>query len=178
MTLLSGEITGLLAAIGIGLLIGIERERAKGGGSDRAAGGIRTFTLLGLLGALAHLMGHFGVLVAGIFVSLAVVASYRRSRATDPGLTTEVAMLVTFSLGVLAMRMAPVAAGMGVVVALVLAAKSRLHRFTRQVLTAQEMHDLLLLAAAAFVVLPLLPDRTIDHGKRSIRTSCGCSSSR
>jgi len=162
MTLLSNQITGLLAAIGIGLLIGIERERAKGGGSDRAAGGIRTFTLLGLLGALAHLMGHFGVLVAGIFVSLAVVASYRRSRATDPGLTTEVAMLVTFSLGVLAMRMAPVAVGMGVVVALVLAAKSRLHRFTRQVLTAQEMHDLLLLAAAAFVVLPLLPDRTID----------------
>ncbi len=158
----SDEITGLGVAIGIGLLVGVERERAKGLGPDRAVAGIRTFTLLGLLGALAHLIGDYGVLVAGLFVALAVVASYQRTRTTDPGLTTEVAMLVTFALGVLAMQAASIAAGMGVLVTLVLAAKSRMHRFTRQVLTTQEMHDLLLLAAAAFVVLPLLPDRSID----------------
>ncbi len=162
MALLPDEITGLCIALGIGLLIGVERERAKGSGPDRAPGGIRTFTLLGLLGALGYLIGDVGVLVAGLFVALAVVASYLRTRTSDPGLTTEVAMLVTFALGVLAMRVAPVAAGMGVLVALVLVAKSRMHRFTRQLLTAQEMHDLLLLAAAAFVVLPLLPDRSID----------------
>ena len=39
--------------------------------------------------------------IAGAFVALAALASYRRSRDTDPGLTTEVAMLVTFLLGVL-----------------------------------------------------------------------------
>ena len=162
MALLPDEITGLCIALGIGLLIGVERERAKGSGPDRATGGIRTFTLLGLLGALGYFIGDVGVLVAGLFVALAVVASYLCTRTSDPGLTTEVAMLVTFALGVLAMRVAPVAAGMGVLVALVLAAKSQMHRFTRQLLTAQEMHDLLLLAAAAFVVLPLLPDRSID----------------
>lgn len=159
---LSDDILGLGVAIGVGLLIGVERERAKGAGPRRAAAGVRTFMLLGLAGALAHLVGEIGILVAGIFVTLAVLASYRRSQAADPGLTTEVAMLVTFFLGVLAMRVTPVAAGLGVVVALVLASKSRLHRFTRQVLSAQELHDLLLLTAAAFVVLPLLPDRTVD----------------
>jgi uncharacterized membrane protein (DUF4010 family) len=158
----SYPITGLCVALGIGLLIGVERERAKGAGPDRAAGGVRTFTLLGLLGALGHLIGDYGVLVAGVFVAMAVVVGYQRTRNADPGLTTEVAMVVTFALGVLAMRNAPIAAGMGVVVAVVLAAKSRMHRFSQQLLTAQEMHDLLLLAACAFVVLPLLPDRSID----------------
>lgn len=159
---LPDEILGLIVAVGVGLLIGVERERAKGTGPGRAAAGVRTFTLLGLVGGLAHLVGDIGIVVAGVFVSLAMLASYRRSRAVDPGLTTEVAMLGTFLLGILAMREMPVAAGLGVVVALVLASKSTLHRFTRRVLSAQELHDLLLLTAAAFVVLPLLPDRTID----------------
>lgn len=162
MPALPDDILGLGVALGVGLLIGVERERAKGTGRRRAAAGVRTFALLGLVGGLAHLVGATGVAVAGIFVTLAMLASYRRSQAADPGLTTEVAMLATFFLGVLAMRMMPVAAGLGVVVALVLASKSTLHRFTRQVLSAQELHDLLLLTAAAFVVLPLLPDRTID----------------
>lgn len=159
---LSDEILGLGVALGVGLLIGIERERAKGTGPRRAAAGVRTFTLLGLVGALANMVGDIGILVAGIFVTLVMLASYQRSQATDPGLTTEVAMLATFFLGVLAMRTMPVAAGLGVVVALVLASKTPLHRFTRQVLSAQELHDLLLLVAAAFVVLPLLPDRPVD----------------
>jgi uncharacterized membrane protein (DUF4010 family) len=156
------QILGLGIALGIGLLIGVERERAKGSGPGRAAAGVRTFMLLGVAGALAHLVGEAGIWVAGIFVTLAMLASYRRSQSADPGLTTEVAMLLTFLLGVLAMRTTPMAAGLGVVIAVVLASKSRLHRFTRQVLSAQELHDLLLLAAAAFVVLPLLPDRTLD----------------
>jgi uncharacterized membrane protein (DUF4010 family) len=156
------EVPGLAIALGIGLLVGVERERAKGTGATRGAAGVRTFALLGLAGGVAHLLGAVGILVAGLFVTLAMLASYRRSQAGDPGLTTEVAMLLTFFLGVMAMRATPLAAGLGVVVALVLASKSRLHRFTRQVLSAQELHDLLLLATAAFVVLPLLPDRTID----------------
>lgn len=159
---LPDDILGLGVALGVGLLIGVERERVKGVGPRRASAGVRTFMLLGLAGALAHLVGGMGIVVAGLFVTLATLASYRRSQTADPGLTTEVAMLVTFFLGVLAMRVTPVAAGLGVVVALVLASKSRLHRFTLKVLTAQELHDMLLLTAAAFVVLPLLPDRPID----------------
>jgi uncharacterized membrane protein (DUF4010 family) len=160
------ELSGFSVALGIGLLIGIERERSKGDGPDRAAAGVRTFLLIALVGALASTAAQrFGGLVfavGGGFVALAALAAYRRSRADDPGLTTEVAMLVTFLLGALAMTALPLAAGLGVVVAVVLASKSALHRFVRDTLTEQEVHDGLLLAAAAAVVLPLLPDRAID----------------
>lgn len=160
------ELSGFSVALGIGLLIGIERERSKGDGPDRAAAGVRTFLLIALAGALASTAAQrFGGLifaVGGGFVALAALAAYRRSRADDPGLTTEVAMLVTFLLGALAMTALPLAAGLGVVVAVVLASKSALHRFVRDTLTEQEVHDGLLLAAAAAVVLPLLPDRAID----------------
>jgi uncharacterized membrane protein (DUF4010 family) len=160
------ELSGFSVALGIGLLIGIERERSKGDGPDRAAAGVRTFLLIALVGALASTAAQrFGgviLAVGGGFVALAALAAYRRSRADDPGLTTEVAMLVTFLLGALAMTALPLAAGLGVVVAVVLASKSALHRFVRDTLTEQEVHDGLLLAAAAAVVLPLLPDRAID----------------
>ena len=149
-------------ALGIGLMLGVERERNKGTGPGRAAAGVRTFMLFALAGALADWIGSVGLLVAGAFVCLLVFASYRRSPAEDPGLTTEIAMLVTFFLGILAMRATPLAAALGVLVAAVLASKSRLHRFVTEALSEQELHDVLLLLAAAFVVMPLLPDGPID----------------
>jgi uncharacterized membrane protein (DUF4010 family) len=154
--------TQFAVALGIGLLIGVERERNKGLGPDRSAAGVRTFMLLALAGALADRIGDYGILIAGVFVSLLVWASYRRTRDDDPGLTTEMAMLVTFFLGLMAMRSTALAAGLGVLVVAVLASKSRLHHLVREALTEQELHDLLLLLASAFVVLPLLPDGPID----------------
>ena len=44
---------------------------------------------------------------------------------------------------------------------ILLASRTRLHRFVQRVLSEQELHDLLLLAAAALVVLPLAPDRAV-----------------
>jgi len=162
MPVTTSELLGVCVAFAIGLLIGVERERSKGEGPGRAAAGVRTFLLIALAGAIAERVGGVGIAVGGGFVALAALASYRRSRSEDPGLTTEVAMLVTFLLGVLSMIALPLAAGLGVVVAVVLASKSGLHRFVRDTLTEQEVHDALLLAAAAVVVLPLLPDRPID----------------
>ncbi len=157
------RLTGLAAALGIGLLIGIERERRKGKGPARAAAGLRTFTLASLLGALAVLLGNGTTLavLAGVVGVLAIV-SYRRSRDDDPGLTTEIALVLTFMLGALAMHDAPLATGIGVIVAIALAARSQLHRFVVRVLSEQEVHDGLLLAAAALVILPLVPDRAVD----------------
>lgn len=157
------QLTGLAAALGIGLLIGIERERRKGEGPARAAAGLRTFTLASLLGALAMLLGGGATLavLAAVVGTLAIV-SYRRSRDDDPGLTTEIALVLTFMLGALAMHDAPLATGIGVVVAIALAARSQLHRFVVRVLSEQEVHDGLLLAAAALVILPLVPDRAVD----------------
>lgn len=156
------ELRGLAVALGVGLLVGVERERRKGEGPGRGAAGVRTFALIALAGAVAERLGGVGVAIAGGFTALAALASYRRGGSRDPGLTTEVAMLVVFLLGVLAMREVMLAAGLGVTVTLLLSAKSRVHRFVSQVLTEQELHDALLLAAAAAIVLPLLPDRSVD----------------
>lgn len=156
-----GTLQGMAAALGVGLLVGVERERRREEDGHVVAG-VRTFALIGLAGAVAERVGGIGIAVGGAFVVLAALASYRSSQGRDPGLTTETAMLVVFLFGVLAMRELALAAGLGVAVAVLLAAKARAHHFVRTVLTSQELHDALLLAAAATVVLPLLPDHPID----------------
>lgn len=153
---------GLATAGGLGLLIGVERERSKAGGAQREFAGIRTFALIGLSGGLSAAGGAITLLVTGLGVAALAIASYRRTAPADPGSTSEIAMLVTWLLGVTAMHAPLVAAAVGVMVVLLLAAKSPIHHFVTRQLTQQELHDGLLLIATAFVVLPLLPSRTID----------------
>ena len=74
-------------------------------------------------------------------------------------MTTEFALLLTFLLGGLAIRDSMLAAGVGAVLALLLAARDRLHHFVRSVLRAQELNDIILFSAMALIVLPLAPDR-------------------
>lgn len=150
----------LAVSLGIGLLIGAERERRKGSGPDRASAGLRTFAVTGLVGGLSVAFGGEAVLIAAALVvgALATVA-YGRSRAKDPGITSEVALVATLLLGGLAVREPALAAGLAVVTTILLASRTRLHRFVGKVLTEQELHDGLLLAAAILVVLPLAPDR-------------------
>ena len=151
---------GLSVALGIGLLVGAERERRKGSGPTRGAAGIRTFAAASMLGAVGVLLGG-GLLLAAVALvtgALAVV-SYQRTREQDPGMTTEIALLLTCLLGGLAMRDAVLAAGVGAALAALLAARNRLHHFVRSVLTERELHDALLFSAAALIALPLAPDR-------------------
>ena len=163
---------GFLVALGVGLLIGIDRERKKGEGPARQAAGLRTFTLAALLGAVAIVTGGELLLAA---VALGVVAfaglSYWRARDSDPGLTTETALVLVTLLGGLAIREPAFAAGLGVVTAVLLAARSALHRFVLAVLTDQEIRSLLIFAGATLVVLPLLPDRAIGpYGALNLHT--------
>src|SRR5215208_2069112 len=157
-------VVGFLVALGVGLLVGIDRERNKGDGSNRQAAGLRTFTLASLAGATAMAVGDEIVLAA---VALGMVAfaglSYWRARDGDPGLTTETALVLTTLLGGLAIKHPEFAAGLGVVVAVLLAVRS--------VLTDDELRDLLIFAAATLVVLPLLPDKPIGpYGALNLRT--------
>ena len=151
----------LAIALGIGLLIGIERERRKGEGPARSVAGIRTFAVAALLGAVSLLLGGeilLSVVVCGVLL-LAAIGYYRSTE--DPGLTTEIALLLTVLLGALAMGEPVLAAGLGAGVAILLAARSRMHHFARKVLTEGEFSDALMLAAATLVVLPLIPDRYV-----------------
>jgi uncharacterized membrane protein (DUF4010 family) len=165
-------VVGFLVALGVGLLVGIDRERNKGDGSTRQAAGLRTFTLASLAGATAMAVGDEIVLAA---VALGMVGfaglSYWRAHDGDPGLTTETALVLTTLLGGLAIKQPEFAAGLGVVVAVLLAARSPLHRFVRSVLTDDELRDLLIFAAAALIILPLLPDKPIGpYGALNLRT--------
>src|SRR4249919_2942762 len=155
-------LTGYFVALGIGLLLGIERERRKGEGASRSPAGLRTFAISALLGAIAiHTGGEiaFSVVIAGI-IGLTAVAYYRNP-SEDPGLTSEIALVVTVGLGGLAMREPALAAALAVTVAILLAARAPMHHFVREVLSQSELRSILIFAAATLVVWPVIPDRYI-----------------
>jgi len=156
-------ILSIAVALGIGLLIGVERERRKGEGPERAAAGVRTFAITALTGVLATLSESTVVLaIAGAGVVALTTVSYLHSREGDPGLTTEAALLATFVMGALAVPHPLLAAGAGVAIALLLTSRSALHGFARRELSEREVSDGIMLAAAALIVLPVLPDHPID----------------
>jgi uncharacterized membrane protein (DUF4010 family) len=153
-------ILNLAVALGVGLLIGAERERRKGADPSRSPAGIRTFAVTSLAGAVSFLVGGgalLAIMIAGVVIL--TVAAYWRGHDVDPGLTTEIALILTALLGGLSMQQPMLAAGLGVVVAVLLAARSRLHHFVRSVLTEDELNDALVFAGATLVILPLVPDR-------------------
>jgi uncharacterized membrane protein (DUF4010 family) len=150
------------AALGIGLLIGAERERRKGEGPSRSPAGIRTFMIAALAGGVSWAAG--GVpLLAVTFLGVAGLCAvgYMRTGEQDPGLTTETALLLTVLLGGFALKDPVTASGLAVTVAIALMARSRIHHFIRNVLSEEELTDALIFAAAALVVLPLVPDRYV-----------------
>lgn len=149
-------------ALGLGLLIGIERERNKGEGSTRHQAGIRTFALAVLTGAASFYLG--GVTLLSVTVGGAVVLaaiSYLRSCKSDPGLTTEVALILATLIGGLTILNVTLASALAATVAVVLATKTAAHRFVKNVLTEAEVNDGLIFSVAALVLWPQLPDRYI-----------------
>lgn len=151
---------GLCVALGIGLLVGAERERRKETGPTRGAAGIRTFVVCALLGSVSVILGGGLVLaVATLMVGAGALVAYQRIQDQDPGMTTEFALLLTCLLGGLAIRDSMLAAGVGAVLALLLAARDRMHHFVRTVLREKELNDVILFSALALIVLPLAPDQ-------------------
>jgi uncharacterized membrane protein (DUF4010 family) len=154
---------GLAVALGVGLLVGVERERRKGRGPQREAAGLRTFALVAVAGALAQALAPGALVVVGALAvaALAVLAYWRTLRGPqaqdDPGLTTEVALLVTYLVGVQCVVQPAVGAACGAVLAALLAARERMHRFATEWLSDQELRDALVLAGVALVVVPLAP---------------------
>ncbi len=153
------DAVGFAVALGVGLLIGLERERRKGQGLEREAAGVRTFTLVALTGAAVQAIGQpLLTAAAALLIVALIVAAYWRARTQDPGITTEVALFITFLLGVLALIQPLTSAGFGVLVAALLFLRQPLQYFATQVLTEQELRDGLILLSAALIVLPLVPD--------------------
>ncbi|EIK52094.1 hypothetical protein YO5_10180 [Stutzerimonas stutzeri TS44] len=156
----------LATALGVGLLIGTERGWNNRQHADgELVAGLRTFGLGGLLGGLAALgVLHFGAAVwIALFVmfALLVITGYLvdAQRSGDHGMTTEVALLVTFLLGSLAVAESRLlAASCAIVVALLLSLKARLHGALQQ-LSEAELGGALKLLFISVVLLPALPNQ-------------------
>ena len=158
-------------AILLGALVGIEREKRKAEEQEPGhIAGLRTFTLLALLGAAAGFLSKNlsspGILAAALLIVGAfIVAGYfvtARSSDGGKGLTTETAAIVVFLLGAMVMfGERELAIALGVVTAAVLAYKQPLHGFVEK-LGWDDVYAGLRLLIATFIALPLLPNRTVD----------------
>lgn len=147
-------------------LIGLEREhKYQIHHRDTGFAGLRTFTLIGLLGALAYVIAQymqnewvFAIMTLG-FVALIISAYFISSKASGgAGITSEVASVLVYLIGVLcAMEKYVLATTVALAVFFILHFKTSLHRW------AKRMRDEEFLSTAefiiiAFVILPLLPN--------------------
>jgi uncharacterized membrane protein (DUF4010 family) len=148
-------------ALGLGLLVGLQKERT----SSRLAG-IRTFPLITVLGTLAGLLADkFGgwVVAVGFFAMavMVVIGNYAeiRSGRIDPGLTTEVAMLVMFGVGAY-LAIGPLSVGIviGSAVAVLLFLKPQMHAFAHAI-GSRDFKAIMQFVVISLIVLPVLPNR-------------------
>lgn len=152
-----------LVAMGLGLLLGLERERRQ---EEEIFAGIRTLPLIALLGALIQQYFAYLHLPAFLLVgALIAVSTYGKLITKDQlGMTTGVAALLTYIFGAMCTH-SPAgmkwAAIFGVITLTLLTVKSPLHRFANQV-DNQEMYTTLKFAVITLVILPLLPNEEMD----------------
>ena len=158
---MDNEIGEALVAGMLGLILGLERERARTPSASLFAG-IRTFPLLSLTGFLGALLSRAGTPLALPAVLLGVAAlvavSHLRTADDDAGATTEATALLAPLLGALvAFEKAPLAAAVALVASLLLSQKIPLHRFAGAI-SGDEMLGFVKFGLVAAVLLPLLPD--------------------
>lgn len=154
------------AALAIGVLVGLQREYAYGGGDEELFAGVRTFPLISLLGCTGALMadelsnpwGVGGMLLpmGALIVVAHIVVAWRRGGA---GLTTEMATLLAFAAGSLCYwDYLPLAAAIGVATTVILSLKPEMHAFAQRI-TREDVYATLKFAVITVIVLPLLPNR-------------------
>jgi len=167
----------LAYALGTGLLIGLERafETIQKNKKDphnesitesHFAGfiGLRTFTVLSLTGFMLANAQHSipNIVPVGLVcISLLIITMYYRAKEFGYGITTEVAAIGTFILGVLSNENPRIAGILALTITILLASK----RFTRKTITRMrrvELNDTIKFLVAIFIILPLLPDEYLD----------------
>lgn len=151
-------------ALGLGLLVGLQRERVQ-----IPLAGIRTFTLITVLGAVSGLLGmQYGGWVVGLggfSLALLLLAGnlvQPKEKELDPGLTTEAAALLMFGVGAyLVQGHAAVAIAVGGATALLLQLKKPMHEFVARI-GESDLKAIMQFVLVALVILPVLPDQAYD----------------
>jgi uncharacterized membrane protein (DUF4010 family) len=160
------DASGLIAALAVGLLIGLER-----GWNDRdlpeggRVAGLRTFALTGLLGGvLGHLQPIFGPWpllgsLLGLSFLLTVSYGHEVKQSGNLSATTAIAMLLTLALGAFASYgNVELALAAAVIVAVLLNLKPTLHSWLK-LIEHRELSASLQLLVLTVVVLPYLPNK-------------------
>jgi uncharacterized membrane protein (DUF4010 family) len=156
-------------ALLIGALLGLEREFFQQKDDAPSFAGIRTFSLIALLGAVtAFLYPEYGIIpiaisLAGliVFTSIGFIATQLQKKC-GTGITTEVAAVLTFLFGALTMsEKIDIAISLSVITSILLAAKGRLHQGIRR-MSSKDIFMTLQFALLTAVILPILPNRPID----------------
>lgn len=148
-------------SIGIGLLIGLERERQP----DLKAG-LRTFSLVGLLGCISALLAQITdsgwILAAGLLATAAMMIAAHVSDPLDtgdPGTTSVVALMVCYALGAMVwFGYTSTAVMLAIATTILLYFKAELHGISKN-LTPVDLRSILQFGVLALVILPILPDR-------------------
>jgi uncharacterized membrane protein (DUF4010 family) len=155
----ASPVVDLAIALGLGLLVGLQRES-----SHKILAGLRTFALVTVSGAICALllpsvpwMVPAGFLGLGGLVTAAHFVDARRDGSS--GLTTEVALLAMFLVGVYLVigdRIVAVVVGGGI--AVLLQAKAPFRRFMER-LGEDDVRAIMKFALLSLVILPVLPNR-------------------
>lgn len=150
------------AALGLGMLIGLERERTRG--EEQTFAGVRTFTLLALLGVTSVYAGQqaglpwiVGLVFVGV-IAMVIAAYQATARNGNIGATTEVSALLTFLIGSLcAWNQVAIAGAVTVIVMLLLALKGWLHNLASRI-EPSDVEATLKFGIVTLIVLPLVPN--------------------
>jgi uncharacterized membrane protein (DUF4010 family) len=153
-------------SLGLGMLVGLQRERAAS-----KLGGLRTFPLVTIFGTISALIAQMvsGWIIAAGLLSLAIMIlignlgamHHDQDGSTDRGgVTTEIAMLVMYCVGAyLPYGRAEIAVAIGAGVAVLLHFKKPLHGLVER-LGDDDVRAIMQFALLSLVILPALPDRT------------------
>ncbi len=154
-------LSSLGIALGLGLLVGLQREQVA-----TELAGLRTFALITVLGTICGLLAlQFGgwIIASGFLALTGVIMTGHlaelKTGKFESGVTTEVAALAMFGLGayiVIGHREAAIVIGGGI--AVLLHFKGQLHGIAA--LLGEDSKAIMQFALISLVILPILPDRT------------------
>lgn len=160
------HLIGFLISVGIGFLIGLERQFTKEvKEKEEQFGGMRTYTMVSIFGFLSAFLAaqvgtwFLGIALGGLFVFV-IVSYFQISRTPgNRGGTSEIATIITFMLGALVFfKFILFALIIMVFMVVLLVFKPSLHGFVKK-LTREELHAIILFVIMSALVIPFLPDK-------------------
>lgn len=151
-------------SFGLGLLVGLQREK-----SNHETAGVRTFTLIAILGTMAgfltrefdnpYIFPVFGIAITGLMITANLIIANRDPSPTA-GQTTEVAVLLMFAIGAyLVLGHQVIGVIVGGTLAILLYVKESLHGFIDR-LKEKDLAAIMTFVGVSLVILPILPDET------------------